>query len=195
MTTFISKALGYALLRPTPGPAVSKLTAYAVVRLPAHAFVSQSTTYVVLREGEPPAPDVEVKVSKTLLYAVLQPGPNGPLSYVTAAGADLLHGGLSTARVTGLAAEVLARRNGRGRISTTLAEVLTSRSPAAFITGAVLEVLRSTAEVTVSALVSTVALDVLNTPPNVNVRVSSNVVEVLMPASDDSAIGSVWALG
>lgn len=195
MTTYVSKSLGYGVLRPPPGPAISKAAAYAVFKLPPGLWVSKATTYIILREGDPPEPDVEVKVSKALTYAVMKPGPFGPLTYMTSASADILHGGLPSARVSSLAVEALVQRTSAAIVSGTVAEVLSRRLPAAFISGAVLEVLRSTAEVTVSALVSTVALDIMAVPPVVNARVSSVIVEVLLPASDDTDVGSVWALG
>lgn len=182
-------------MRPPPGGAVSAVKAYAVFRPLPRVWVSKATVYVVLQEGEPPAPDVEAKVSKSTAYIIMQPGPNGPLSYITASASDILYGGMPSARVSSLAVEALIQRTSAALVSGSVAEVLTRRLPAAFVSGAVLEVLRSTAEVTVSALVSTVALDVMAVPPEVNCRVSSVIVEVLMPASDDTDLGSVWVVG
>lgn len=195
MGVSVSKSLAYAALAPAPGGAVSKAVAYVALSALPGATITKAVAYIVLREGDPPEPDVEAKASKALVYVVMEPGSNGPLTYVTSAASEVLTGGLPSARVTGAVLEVLARKEGAAIVSGTVAEVLSRRLPAAFISGAVLEVLRSTAEVTVSALVSTVALDIMAVPPVVNARVSSVIVEVLMPASDDTDVGSVWALG
>lgn len=196
MAVDVSKALGYVVLKGLPGITVSKAPGYIVLKAVPGVTVSKAAGYVVLQEGVPVV-DNEIRVSKALGYAVMVPGPYGPLSIVTAVNTDILYGGMATARVSSDAVEVLGHTTSVARVTSHSVEVLSRKSVSqSFVSGVQLEVLRSTAEVTVSALVSAVAVDYLYVPDTAAIRVSAVIVEVLRPAdADGGAFGAVSVMG
>lgn len=196
MAVDVSKALGYVVLKGLPGITVSKAPGYIVLKAVPGVTVSKAAGYVVLQEGVPVV-DNEIRVSKALGYAVMVPGPYGPLSIVTAVNTDILYGGMATARVSSDAVEVLGHTTSAAWVSSHSVEVLSRKSVSqSFVSGVQLEVLRSTAEVTVNALVSAVAVDYLYVPESAEIRVSAVIVEVLRPAdADGGAFGTVSVMG
>ncbi len=187
MTTLVSKSLGYVVLRSKPGGSVSKATSYAILRALPGLTVSKALGYVVLQEGGGPEPEVQIEVSKSALYVVMVPGPDGPLSYITSNALDLLSEGLATARITAAEGEALLTNTSAARVSGTVAEALKHKTQSvAYTSAAQIEVLRSTAEVIVSGLVTTTALDYMFLPVPAGVRATETTIEILRPADADA---------
>lgn len=173
---------------------VTKATGYVALQQKPEFAVSKTTLYVVLKEADPTPVDFEMIIAKATAYAVVAPGINGPLSLISHAASEIVHGGLPRARVSQAAIEALQSRKGAARVSGVEAEMLFTRKGASRITHSSLEVLRSTAEVTVQALVSHAALSVLYRPDDAVTRVSHAVVEVLMASDQENERFAVVSL-
>lgn len=190
MTVDVSKASGFAVLQ-NHDIALSKATGYAVL-LPKKQDVSWAAAYAVLVEGPPDPFNLEIRLSKSVAFAVLVPGINGPVSYATSAAADILMQTNDRLRVTHRTLEVAHRSTEPGaRVTERKADALINAAAGARIGALVFDVLRSTAEVTVQGLITAQALDVAYTNFG-NARTTKVYAEVLIAADlDGEGFGSV----
>lgn len=161
-------------------------TSFAAVTRPGKPEINKASVAVVLKEADPEPVEFEFDISKASVAVVMAPGANGPLTRVSHISAEIVRGGTASARVSQAAAEVLQTRVGAARVSNLKLETLYTRGGAARATHASLEVLRSTAEVTVQALVTNVALDYLYVPDTAQINVSQVAVEVLRTAEAEN---------
>ncbi|USN15045.1 putative lectin-like domain protein [Brevundimonas phage vB_BpoS-Leszy] len=173
---------------------ISKAGAAVVLRRKNQAMVNKASVALVLKEADPEPIDFEVMVSKASLAVVIAPGSNGPLTRISHAASEIVHGGKPSARITSAKIEVLQTRNGAAHVSNAKLEVLYTKEGVARATHASLEVLRSTAEVTVQALVSHLAVSYLYRPEGARIDVSQMAVEVLRTAETENERFAVISL-
>lgn len=189
----ITKSLQYAVLKYRSFD-MSGMRASIVLRRKNQAMVDKASIALVLKEAEPEPEAFEIEVSKSSLAVVVAPGSNGPLTRVSHAASEIVHGGKPSARITTAKIEVLQTRKGAAHVSNAKLEVLYTKQGATWTTHASLEVLRSTAEVTVQALVSHIALSYLYRPEGARIDVSQMAVEVLRTAETENERFAVISL-
>lgn len=189
----ITKSLRYAVLKYRSFD-MSGMRASVVLRRKNQAMIEKASIALVLKEAEPEPEAFEIEVSKSSLAVVVAPGSNGPLTRVSHAASEIVHGGKPSARITTAKIEVLQTRKGAAHVSNTKLEVLYTKEGATRATHASLEVLRSTAEVTVQALVSHIALSYLYRPEGARIDVSQMAVEVLRTAETENERFAVISL-
>lgn len=173
---------------------LSRAGTAVVLRRKNQAMVNKASVALVLKEAEPEPIDFEVMVSKASLAVVIAPGSNGPLTRISHSASEIVHGGRPSARITSAKIEVLQTRNGAAHVSNAKLEVLYTKEGATRTTHASLEVLRSTAEVTVQALVSHLSLSYLYRPEGARIDVSQVAVEVLRTAETENERFAVISL-
>ena len=189
----LSKSVEYAVLRHRSlGLSGAKIT--TVLRWRQVMTVNKASMALVLKEAAPEPVDFELMVPKASLAVVVAPGSNGPLTRISHSASEIVHGGKPSARITAAKLEVLQTRIGAARVSNAKLEVLYTKEGKARTTHASLEVLRSTAEVTVQALVSHIALSYLYRPEGARIDVSHLAVEVLRAAEAENERFAVISL-
>lgn len=180
----VSKLSASAILRNYNKQQLSKAAAFVALRNVTQA-VSKTALFVVLKEAPPDPYDLEVRVSKASGFAVLKPGTNGPLTFVTSAAADILTQRNDRLRVTERSVEAVHNSKApNARTSSRLGEALLNATAGARIGTLSIEVLRSTAEVTVQALVTADVVDVVYDRFG-RARTTTIYAEVLMAAGVD----------
>lgn len=183
MTVDVSKATGYAVLK-NNRIELSLATGYVPVA-PKIQDISKLAAFVVLVEGPPDPFDLEIRLSLATAYAVVAPGTNGPISYATSAAADILFQRDAGLRVTGRTLEIAHNSDDSlVRVTGRRTEALINATAGARIGTLSIEILRSTAEVTVQALITAEAVDIAYSNFG-NARTTTTYVEVLMSAGVD----------
>ena len=186
----VSRAAGFAVLK-NKRIELSRTAAFAVLAT-KQLDVSHTATFVVLVEGPPDPYDLELRVSQVTGFAVMQPGDNGPISYITSSAADAIFtANNNPLRVSGRRAEAVLSVDAQARVASLGVEGLTNNSSNARFTDLALEVLRSTAEITVQAFVSTQYADIAYDNFG-NARTAAVYAEVLIASDlDGEGFGSV----
>ena len=189
----LSKAVGYAVLQ-RKEVAVAKAVGYAILTR-RRVALSKAVAYALLKDAPPDPYDLEVRVTKGVGYALMEPGTNGPISYATSAAADILFQHTAGLRVTERTLEVAhSSDDAAAFITGRKAEALLNATAAARIATMSVELLRTTGEVTVQGLITAQVVDVAFASFG-NARTTEVYAEVLISSDlDGEGFGSVALL-